>query len=170
MKKSKHTDKRKWSNHVFAICALTFDICTMATGTETKIFDLIKLAKDKFSHLIFKGEDESEPIIIGKNKMEEVGYRTNCVICKKKFEMTFGELEFYKKKGFNLPKKCSECRERLTNVKYIINFKNKSISNKTQNSKKNKAKFDHNDKDKNRLTSNDDPIERDYGFKDDDYY
>ncbi|MGN1119084.1 MAG: zinc-ribbon domain containing protein [Oscillospiraceae bacterium] len=38
--------------------------------------------------------------------------KINCVQCHKVFELTDGEVEFYKKKGYNLPKRCKSCREK----------------------------------------------------------
>ena len=107
LEKPKDVVVKKWANHIFAMCALTFDICTMANGPEKNLFDLMLEAKEKFAGKVFE-EDKTEEI----DPSKEIGYETNCNICKKKIQMTKGELSFYEKKGFNLPKKCKECREK----------------------------------------------------------
>ena len=33
-----------------------------------------------------------------------------CIDCKNEFTISAGEQEFYKQKGFDLPKRCKECR------------------------------------------------------------
>ena len=107
LEKPKDVVVKKWANHIFAMCALTFDICTMANGNEKNLFDLMLEAKEKFAGKVFE-EDKTEEI----DPSKEIGYETNCNICKKKMQMTKGELSFYEKKGFDLPKKCKECREK----------------------------------------------------------
>ena len=37
--------------------------------------------------------------------------KVTCKDCGKEFTLTEGEIEFYKNKGLNLPKRCKECRE-----------------------------------------------------------
>ena len=37
--------------------------------------------------------------------------KVTCKDCGKEFTLTEGEIEFYKSKGLNLPKRCKECRE-----------------------------------------------------------
>ena len=36
--------------------------------------------------------------------------KLKCVDCNEEFEYTDGEQEFYIQKGFNVPKRCTECR------------------------------------------------------------
>ena len=38
--------------------------------------------------------------------------KRNCVDCGKEFTLTEGEIKFYKSKGFELPKRCKECRDK----------------------------------------------------------
>lgn len=110
LKKPKEIHTKKWANHIFAMCALTFDICSMASGTELNLFNLMKEAKKLFAGKVFE-EDNTEEITVDKEK--EIVYETNCNVCMNKIQMTKGELTFYEKKGFSLPKKCKECREKL---------------------------------------------------------
>lgn len=49
-----------------------------------------------------------------KNKRNEVYTTVRCTQCGKVFEITNGEKEFYDQKGFQLPKKCKECRKKRT--------------------------------------------------------
>lgn len=35
---------------------------------------------------------------------------TECKDCEKDFELSQGEIDFYKSKGFELPKRCKQCR------------------------------------------------------------
>lgn len=35
-----------------------------------------------------------------------------CIICSKKFDITYNDNKFYKKKGWNLPSRCEECRKK----------------------------------------------------------
>ena len=44
------------------------------------------------------------------------GIRIRCRVCNSIFVMSPSEVEFYKKKGFQMPRRCSECRER--NIRY----------------------------------------------------
>ena len=48
-----------------------------------------------------------------------------CVQCGKKFVFSVGEQEFYRKKGFQQPKRCEECRKK--NKKYKNNKSKKTI-------------------------------------------
>ncbi len=41
--------------------------------------------------------------------------KRKCKDCRRKFEITFGEKEFYEKNGLSLPTRCKECREKLKN-------------------------------------------------------
>lgn len=45
-------------------------------------------------------------------KMKEIAERRKCVSCGKVFEITRGEKEFYIKRGWNLPRRCRECRKK----------------------------------------------------------
>lgn len=47
-----------------------------------------------------------------------------CSDCGEEFEYTDGEQEFYIQKGFNAPKRCSECRTKKK--KRMESFKNKN--------------------------------------------
>lgn len=40
-----------------------------------------------------------------------------CVNCKKKFEIAKSEIDFYKSKGLELPKRCKECRDKNRQIK-----------------------------------------------------
>jgi len=88
LSKPKEMESKKWANHIFALCALTCDICTMASGTEMNLFNLIKHAKEMFVGKIFEEDNTEEPTKNDKEK--EIVYETNCTVCKKKIQMTRG--------------------------------------------------------------------------------
>lgn len=44
--------------------------------------------------------------------VEEVAMKRTCIQCGKEFELTNSEMDFYRKKNLNLPKRCQECREK----------------------------------------------------------
>lgn len=43
--------------------------------------------------------------------------KAKCKECSKEFEITPGEQEFYKGKGWELPKRCADCRKKLRGKK-----------------------------------------------------
>lgn len=45
--------------------------------------------------------------------------KRNCKQCGKEFELSNGEIKFYKEKAFSLPKRCEECRGKNKKVKEI---------------------------------------------------
>ena len=69
------------------------------------------------------------------NKRNMVYITARCVQCGKSFEITNGEKEFYDKKGFQLPRKCKECRGQRS---YAPNFGyfSESSSSSSDNSSK----------------------------------
>lgn len=50
-----------------------------------------------------------------------------CVQCGKKFELTHGEIDFYRSKGLDLPKRCKDCRNK-NSKKYVVTQKEKRPS------------------------------------------
>ena len=67
------------------------------------------------------------------NKRNMVYTTVRCAQCGKTFEITNGEKEFFDKKGFQLPKKCKECRGQRT---YAQNpdFSSRSYNTSSHNS------------------------------------
>lgn len=70
---------------------------------------------------------------------QHMSYKSKCVQCGKEFTLTGSEIDFYKKKNLQIPKRCKECRE--------LNKKNKAGSEQkspvtavTNNSSPNKGK------------------------------
>lgn len=51
--------------------------------------------------------------------------KLTCVQCGKKFELTDGEIDFYRSKGLDLPKRCKSCRDKNSG-KYVASYKEKS--------------------------------------------
>ena len=53
--------------------------------------------------------------------------KLTCVQCGKKFELTDGEIDFYRSKGLDLPKRCKDCRNK-NSKKYVVTQKEKRPS------------------------------------------
>lgn len=57
--------------------------------------------------------------------------KRTCKDCNKEFEITDGEIDFYKSKNFDLPKRCEECRDKNKKGKksYVKSTSTKDTSN-----------------------------------------
>lgn len=53
--------------------------------------------------------------------------KLTCVQCGKRFELTDGEIDFYRSKGLDLPKRCKDCRNKNSG-KYVVTQKEKRPS------------------------------------------
>lgn len=69
MEKPMNCSYKKWTNHIFSICVLTFDICSMIYDrSEDAFYDMLEEAKYKYQHLL--------SIENLKNKKEEIHKKT----------------------------------------------------------------------------------------------
>lgn len=82
-----------------------------------------------------------------------------CVQCGRNFTLEDSEIEFYKKKNLNLPKRCKHCRNRNKNN----NRKNENDKNKWENNNKKNNYIENNDIKNNYIGSNENNhIKNDY--------
>ena len=59
---------------------------------------------------LIKGSRRHEICRSCNDKLNSVYMHVNCVNCGAQFEITYGNKEFFEKKGFDLPKRCIDCR------------------------------------------------------------
>lgn len=65
------------------------------------------------------------------NKRNMVYTTIRCSECGRRFEITNGEKEFYEKKGFQMPKKCKDCRGQKTYAQQPVYSSSRSSSTRS---------------------------------------
>ena len=98
LQKPVRMSERTWLNHLYSLYTVVIELCTInSEETERKFFELIqKIPKPK---------------ILIDYTSEEIAYNKKCY-CGTMFSLTNGEMDYYKKKNFQLPKRCKECRNK----------------------------------------------------------
>ena len=77
------------ANHIYGIYVSVYSVYARVSGIP--LLKLLESVAPKFG--------------------ESLAYSFNCSLCSKKSGLTKADVEFYKKKGFSMPRKCQECRD-----------------------------------------------------------
>lgn len=90
----KDVSKEQWKLHVYSCIACVVEICSLGGGMETDFLNLICSIYG-----------------IRNSLLDKVEHVFSCEGCSKNVEIRTREIEFFKEKGFQLPKRCLTCRK-----------------------------------------------------------
>ncbi len=84
-----------WESHLFCCTATVYNLAALATGGQRSLLGLLLPIAQQF-----RTSKLPEPFV----------YNRSCKVCNIAFGLTQTNLDWYKKKGLSLPRRCSRCR------------------------------------------------------------
>jgi len=92
--------ERKFKDHIFSLCTVTFELCAIATGLNL--------------HFLLKTHQQEIRSFYGIGRLnlsKQLILLGPCSSCNQSFSMHQKEIDWFRNKGIAVPKRCKSCRD-----------------------------------------------------------